>query len=115
MDEAGPSIAVQMVGLNGVPTAGDDFAVCASEQEVEHNTSLSLQLPIMHPPIGHHNHTPWPLDASRSRKCCLCAFHMVSPSGYSLRVLHGVFVAFVQDLNDSAFCRTYIFTVSALR
>lgn len=32
--EAGPSIAVQMVGLNGVPTAGDDFAVCDSEQEV---------------------------------------------------------------------------------
>ncbi|EIE18948.1 initiation factor 2 [Coccomyxa subellipsoidea C-169] len=31
--EAGPSIAVQMVGLNGVPTAGDEFAVCASEQE----------------------------------------------------------------------------------
>ncbi|BDA49072.1 Translation initiation factor IF-2 [Coccomyxa sp. Obi] len=31
--EAGPSIAVQMVGLNGVPTAGDDFAVCDSEQE----------------------------------------------------------------------------------
>ena len=34
VSEAGPSIAVQMVGLNGVPTAGDDFAVCDSEQEV---------------------------------------------------------------------------------
>ena len=32
--EAGPSIAVQMAGLNGVPTAGDEFAVCDSEQEV---------------------------------------------------------------------------------
>ena len=32
--EAGPSIAVQMIGLNGVPSAGDEFAVCASEQEV---------------------------------------------------------------------------------
>jgi hypothetical protein len=32
--EAGPSIAVQMIGLNGVPTAGDEFAVCESEQEV---------------------------------------------------------------------------------
>lgn len=47
MDEAGPSIAVQMVGLNGVPTAGDDFAVCASEQEVEPHTSLSLQVPLI--------------------------------------------------------------------
>lgn len=32
--EAGPSIAVQMVGLNSVPVAGDEFSVCSSEQEV---------------------------------------------------------------------------------
>jgi len=32
--EAGPSIAVQMIGLNAVPTAGDEFSVCSSEQEV---------------------------------------------------------------------------------
>ena len=32
--EAGPSIAVQMVGLNGVPVAGDEFSVCSTEQEV---------------------------------------------------------------------------------
>ena len=32
--EAGPSIAVQMVGLNTVPIAGDEFCVCSSEQEV---------------------------------------------------------------------------------
>jgi translation initiation factor IF-2 len=32
--KAGPSIAVQMVGLNSVPVAGDEFAVCANEQEV---------------------------------------------------------------------------------
>ena len=31
---AGPSIAVQMVGLNTVPIAGDEFCVCSSEQEV---------------------------------------------------------------------------------
>ncbi len=36
VEEAGPSIAVQMVGLNGVPTAGDEFSVCSSEQEVRH-------------------------------------------------------------------------------
>ena len=40
--EAGPSIAVQMVGLNGVPTAGDEFAVCESEQEVPR-----LRLPLL--------------------------------------------------------------------
>lgn len=34
VDEAGPSLAVQMVGLNAVPSAGDDFRVCDSEQEV---------------------------------------------------------------------------------
>lgn len=34
LDAAGPSIAVQLVGLNGVPVAGDDFAVLESEQEV---------------------------------------------------------------------------------
>lgn len=32
--EAGPSIAVQMVGLNAVPVAGDEFSVCSTEQEV---------------------------------------------------------------------------------
>lgn len=34
VEEAGPSIAVQMVGLNAVPVAGDEFTVCSSEQEV---------------------------------------------------------------------------------
>lgn len=34
VEEAGPSIAVQMVGLNAVPVAGDEFFVCATEQEV---------------------------------------------------------------------------------
>ncbi len=32
--EAGPSIAVQMVGLNAVPVAGDEFTVCETEQQV---------------------------------------------------------------------------------
>ena len=44
--EAGPSIAVQMVGLNTVPIAGDEFCVCGSEQEVRpcpiHPCTLSL-------------------------------------------------------------------------
>jgi translation initiation factor IF-2 len=31
--EAGPSIAVKLVGLNAVPAAGDTFEVCATEQE----------------------------------------------------------------------------------
>ena len=31
--EAGPSIAVQMIGLNAVPVAGDEFCVCESEQQ----------------------------------------------------------------------------------
>lgn len=30
---AGPSIAVQMIGLNAVPVAGDEFCVCESEQQ----------------------------------------------------------------------------------
>lgn len=34
MREAGPSIAVQMTGLNSVPTAGDEFDVFPSEPEV---------------------------------------------------------------------------------
>ncbi|CAK0786401.1 hypothetical protein CVIRNUC_009614 [Coccomyxa viridis] len=35
--EAGPSIAVQMVGLNAVPVAGDEFSVCSTEQEARKN------------------------------------------------------------------------------
>ncbi|CAL5226196.1 g9032 [Coccomyxa viridis] len=35
--EARPSIAVQMVGLNTVPIAGDEFCVCSSEQEARKN------------------------------------------------------------------------------
>ena len=31
--EAGPSIAVQMIGLNAVPVAGDEFCVCESDQQ----------------------------------------------------------------------------------
>lgn len=38
--EAGPSIAVQMVGLNTVPVAGDEFSVCSTEQEVRSRTSF---------------------------------------------------------------------------
>jgi translation initiation factor IF-2 len=31
VDSATPSLAVQMVGLNAVPTAGDEFYVCEDE------------------------------------------------------------------------------------
>ena len=33
IEEAGPSIAVQVLGLSGVPQAGDSFAVTATERE----------------------------------------------------------------------------------
>lgn len=33
--EATPSYAIQMLGLNAVPSAGDIFEVCATESEVE--------------------------------------------------------------------------------
>src|SRR5690606_32344766 len=32
IDEAGPSIPVQLLGLSGVPEAGDDFVVVADER-----------------------------------------------------------------------------------
>ena len=34
VEEAGPSIAAQLVGLNSVPVAGDEFAALPTEQEV---------------------------------------------------------------------------------
>jgi hypothetical protein len=33
VSEAGPSLAVQMLGLNNVPQAGDEFTVFATESE----------------------------------------------------------------------------------
>ena len=33
VSEAGPSFAVQMLGLNNVPTAGDEFTVFESEAD----------------------------------------------------------------------------------
>ena len=44
--EAGPSIAVQMVGLNTVPIAGDEFCVCSSEQEVCPSLTIPTSLPL---------------------------------------------------------------------
>lgn len=35
VQEAGPSVAVQMLGLNAVPAAGDEFGVVDSEQTVQ--------------------------------------------------------------------------------
>lgn len=34
IEEAGPSVAMLVVGLNSVPVAGDEFNVMESEQEV---------------------------------------------------------------------------------
>jgi hypothetical protein len=48
VDSATPSLAVQMVGLNAVPTAGDEFYVCADETmarkaaEVAEDAQVSL-------------------------------------------------------------------------
>lgn len=43
---ASPSFAVQMVGLNALPVAGDDFVVCASDSEVRASSAwLGLVAP----------------------------------------------------------------------
>ena len=34
VQEAGPSVAVQLLGLNAVPSAGDEFGVVDNEQAV---------------------------------------------------------------------------------
>ena len=56
VEEAGPSIAVQMVGLNSVPTAGDEFTVCASEPEVSRAAlkapCLCISPPLHYPHVG---------------------------------------------------------------
>ena len=47
VEEAGPSIAVQLVGLNSVPVAGDEFAALPTEQEVRFrppHTAASIAL-----------------------------------------------------------------------
>eukprot|EP00884_Botryococcus_braunii_P000727 jgi/Botrbrau1/10655/Bobra.53_2s0013.1 len=43
VEEAGPSVAVQMVGLNTVPTAGDEFRVCETEQEARRQAEEELE------------------------------------------------------------------------
>lgn len=49
VDEATPSLAVQMAGLNSVPTAGDEFYVCVDETEarkaaeIAEDTQVTLQ------------------------------------------------------------------------
>ena len=45
IEEAGPSVAMLVVGLNSVPVAGDEFTVMDSEQEV----SCILQTKIVYP------------------------------------------------------------------
>ncbi|MCH8992423.1 MAG: translation initiation factor IF-2, partial [Acidobacteria bacterium] len=44
MKEAGPSVPVQVLGLSGVPQAGDSFAVIASEREAREITQRRQQL-----------------------------------------------------------------------
>lgn len=52
MESATPSLAVQMVGLNSVPTAGDEFYVCEDETmarkaaEVAEDAQVQL-MPLM--------------------------------------------------------------------
>ena len=66
--EAGPSIAVQMVGLNGVPTAGDEFAVCESEQEVPR-----LRLPLLLHLFTKMRTSHWSLQRPSKRASLSCA------------------------------------------
>lgn len=40
VQEAGPSVAVQMLGLSSVPSAGDEFGVVDSEQSVSPSSQL---------------------------------------------------------------------------
>ena len=44
MKEAGPSIPVQVLGMSGVPQAGDSFSVIASEREAREITQRRQQL-----------------------------------------------------------------------
>jgi translation initiation factor IF-2 len=44
INEAGPSIPVQLLGLNGSPTAGDKFNVMADEREARELANKRLQL-----------------------------------------------------------------------
>jgi len=44
LKEAGPSVPVQVLGLSGVPQAGDSFAVIASEREAREITQRRQQL-----------------------------------------------------------------------
>jgi translation initiation factor IF-2 len=44
VSEAGPSLAVQMLGLNNVPQAGDEFTVFATESEARVAGGLGLGL-----------------------------------------------------------------------
>ncbi len=53
MTEAGPSIAVQLTGLNSVPAAGEEFEVCASDSaarsaaaEFEEKLKVGLEVEI---------------------------------------------------------------------
>jgi len=47
---ATPSLAVQMVGLNSVPTAGDEFYVCEDETTARKAAELAedTQVPCRH-------------------------------------------------------------------
>ena len=57
VSEAPPSIAVQMVGLNNLPAAGDDFLVCSSEAEV--CTAFDLPRYSILNPAGQEGHQLW--------------------------------------------------------
>ena len=69
--EAGPSIAVQMVGLNAVPVAGDEFSVCSTEQEV-----LPLSWLLRHKVFPHVAGCCRPVSQRDSKPdCCVARPH----------------------------------------
>ena len=69
--EAGPSIAVQMVGLNAVPVAGDEFSVCSTEQEV-----LPLSWLLRHKVFPHVAGCYRPVSQRDSKSdCCVARPH----------------------------------------
>ena len=87
VETATPSLAVQMVGLNSVPTAGDEFYVCADETmarkaaEVAEDAQVSRLLLVL-------STARWPLFAMVALCCCCSTSHncLLSISSSAFRV-----------------------------